>query len=449
MGPQNVGHVVDGIRAFAEAFPEHEIRASTLDAFAEALRPIRETLPVVTNEIADSWIHGVGSAPRRVSRYLAARRGYDGFAAHKNLTPQRKAFGRKLLEVAEHTWGVDIKTYLRDDTAWDKADFDTARRTDRRFGFVEGAWAEQDALVDQALALLDDADRATCALAPTELPEVTKATPIAANEPYELGPFALHFDAKTGALLRLDRDGKPLLHAAEGTEGLFGFSYETYDAASYDAYMRSYLTAFYDWGVQDHGKPGLSEAETARAARFLPYGAEIGYTATRDLVVTAALPDEASALFGAPKMIAVHYALSGDALAVTFHLRQKPACRIPEAGFVDFSVAASPQSWRMRKLGLDISPLSVQEGGNRQLHAVDAVSAETLNGGPFTLETHDTPLFSPGAQPFLPFTRNQPDMAKGGRFNLFNNRWGTNFSMWCEGDLTYRFTLRIADPAMP
>ena len=32
-------------------------------------------------------------------------------------------------------------------------------------------------------------------------------------------------------------------------------------------------------------------------------------------------------------------------------------------------------------------------------------------------------------------------MIAGIRFNLFNNKWGTNFAMWCERDMVFRFIL--------
>ena len=36
-----------------------------------------------------------------------------------------------------------------------------------------------------------------------------------------------------------------------------------------------------------------------------------------------------------------------------------------------------------------------------------------------------------------------PDTAGGIHFNLSNNLWDTNFSIWNEGSLTYRFTVEL------
>ena len=57
--------------------------------------------------------------------------------------------------VAEHTCGVDIKSYLRDDKAWSRADFEAARRSDYRFAYTEASWDEQRAYLDQAVPQLD------------------------------------------------------------------------------------------------------------------------------------------------------------------------------------------------------------------------------------------------------------------------------------------------------
>lgn len=438
MGPQNVGHVVDNHHALGEDNPGFVVRASTLDAYADVLWPARERFPVVTSEIADSWIHGIGSAPRRVSRYLAARRALDGFA-EEPLSAGRRAFARKLLEVPEHTWGVDIKTYLRDEQAWDRPDFDAARRRDPRFAIAEGSWAEQDRIVDDAIALLPEADRSVASEVASPPPAPGVLAAIEDGVDHRVGRFSLRFDTVTGGLVSIARDGRQLMSAAN--PGLFAFTYESYDAADYGRYFDSYLTKRYRWGIQDHGKPGLENAKTSRSGQFGCVSAEV---AAGEPLVIVAQPDEvAVAELGAPASVRTTYEAVGDRLQVTITLVGKPANRMPEAGFIAFAPQADAESWRMEKLGLSLSPVDVVAGGNRQLHAVDAVSGLAATGVAFQLRTLDAPLFAPASQPFLMFSKELPDMGQGGRFNVFNNKWGTNFSMWCEGDLAYRFVLEL------
>src|SRR5690606_22226084 len=141
IGPQSVAQTVEVLRHLHHANPGAEITASTLDAFGALMWDRRDTFPVVTEEIGDSWIHGAASDPIKLAQFRALQRLYDGFA--ENLTPERHAFGRGLTMVAEHTWGVDIKTYLRDVGAWDRDDFERARADDYRFQYAEQSWQEQ------------------------------------------------------------------------------------------------------------------------------------------------------------------------------------------------------------------------------------------------------------------------------------------------------------------
>lgn len=41
----------------------------------------------------------------------------------------------------------------------------------------------------------------------------------------------------------------------------------------------------------------------------------------------------------------------------------------------------------------------------------------------------------------LNYSTRIPDVAGGIHFNLSNNLWGTNFSMWNEDSITYRFVI--------
>ena len=87
--------------------------------------------------------------------------------------PPRRAFGRGLTLVAEHTWGVDIKSYLRDEHGLGPARPSRPRaRSDPRFAYTEASWAEQRAYLDAAVAALAPADRerAAEALADTAAP---------------------------------------------------------------------------------------------------------------------------------------------------------------------------------------------------------------------------------------------------------------------------------------
>ena len=55
----------------------------------------------------------------------------------------------------------------------------------------------------------------------------------------------------------------------------------------------------------------------------------------------------------------------------------------------------------------------------------------------------DAFLITLGEPDGLPYSTTYPDIAGGVHFCLSNNLWGTNFAMWNEGILSYRFTVEL------
>ena len=55
-------------------FPNAQVTAANLTDIANAVEPYRQHLPVVTQEIGDTWISGVPSDPLKVARYLEVAR---------------------------------------------------------------------------------------------------------------------------------------------------------------------------------------------------------------------------------------------------------------------------------------------------------------------------------------------------------------------------------------
>lgn len=75
-GPHSVDEVLDIYRRVQEGFPGAEIVASTLDDFVYELNLNMHDLdlPVVTDEIGDTWIYGVASDPARLAEFRALLR---------------------------------------------------------------------------------------------------------------------------------------------------------------------------------------------------------------------------------------------------------------------------------------------------------------------------------------------------------------------------------------
>ena len=69
--------------------------------------------------------------------------------------------------------------------------------------------------------------------------------------------------------------------------------------------------------------------------------------------------------------------------------------------------------------------------------------AKVYFNGQIFIESMDAPLVAPGERNLLNFDNALPDPGDGMHFCLCNNVWGTNFAMWFEDDMQFRFKLRF------
>jgi hypothetical protein len=429
IGPQSVAQTVELLRTMRHAQPDADVMASTLDAFGTEMWARRAQFPMVTQEIGDSWIHGTASDPHKLGQFRALQRLYDGF---EDITPERQAFGRGLALVAEHTWGVDIKTFLRDDLAWDRPAFEAARQSDYRFAYTEQSWAEQRGYIATALETLGASDRAAADAALVELAPGAPAEPRPGTSLRDEG-WSAELDPLTGDIARLTAPGGAVIEGAAGA--LFGYRHESYDSAELQRHLDTYLQHRAEWAILDHDKPGLDKARTARTAAFAPVHLGVGDART----AVAKMPGEASRALGAPPRheIAIR-GLDEGRVQITLTLRDKPANRMPEAGFFTFTPAGA-EGWELLKLGLWNDAGNIARRGGGQLQAVEAVRTRGLVVAPL-----DSALVGPAGAPFMPFQPEVPQFSDGVRFNLYNNKWGTNFPMWWDGTIAFRFVLTVA-----
>jgi hypothetical protein len=404
LGPQSVPQTIDVLRDLSGEHPDATIKASTLDAYGELLWARRDELPIVELELGDSWIYGVASDPSKVKRYLGYQRHYDRLAEQG----RGLGFGRALGMVAEHTWGVDIKQYLRDQTGFDRPAFEALRASDYRFKFTEASWAEQNAYLDTALAELDESERPADELVPVG----------------DLAGWQVETDPVTGGVAAITSPSGKVIRGEGGS--LMGFRYESYTAADIDRWLDTYLTQRPYWAPLDHAKPGLENAATARSQVFAPSA-------------DGTLDPEAHAELGAPARISWSFrGLDANRLELAVTLHDKPANRMPEASFVSFTPAGE-HDWQFLKTGLWLRADKIAPRGGGQLQAVAGARTEGVNLTPL-----DTPLVAPAHTDFMEFDKLPPDFSAGLRFNLHNNKWGTNFAMWWGAErFTARFLLEL------
>jgi hypothetical protein len=447
---------IDRIHAdLAARFPNAEIVAANLSEMANALAPFRNELPVVTEEIGDTWIYGCASDPLKVARYREIARLREAWIAKGALqvgdATDLELLRHALLET-EHTWGTDTKTWLDFDN-YIPSDLATKLDT-KNYKVVEFSWIEKrqdllDGIATLPEALREEAQLAIAGVAatwPVTSPGAVLAEP---GKPIETEHFVLRIDAKTGAITRL-RNKATGREWASAQNPLAFLTYQTLSAEDYQHYQASYLTTKADWAQKDFGKPNI-ERFGAKREEWHPVSTEVIVEEREDalrILIGMGFKDEEAFSSGRaafPRHVFVELVLPKDEPVIHLNLSWfgKPATRMPEALWLTFNpIAEDVKGWKLEKSGEWIAPFDVVASGNRHMHCVQTGFAYNAGGQSFKVETLDAPVVALGERDPLLFSNDQPDLNKGLHSCLFNNCWGTNYIMWYGEDLRARYVIR-------
>lgn len=478
LGPQNEEAVEAELERIQQRYPNAEIVAATMDDYAQRLLEYKDTLPVIEEEIADTWIHGVGSDPLKITRFRALLELKNKWKAEGRLTEETEGyhdFMMNLLMIPEHTWGLDFKKYLADFKNWTKKDFQAAREVDETtldfitnrnanmmqvleddmqkyrngkftgsYKFFEYSHQEQMNYITNAVAALPS-DLQKEAMAEFDRlenhPIDTLSTPVAVApyETLEIGSWKVAFGG-SGEIVYLAKDGKEWIR-----DGEFGkLIYSTYNAVDcVDNYYR-YNREFYGnqcWSEGDFSKPGLEFVEDLEHRDYV-FGAYEIKTCCNKVVINLRGNNKAVDEYGCPKNAAIEYVF-GDTIRCCLHWSGKDANKMVEALWFDMKFdVENVNRWMMKKVGEMISPLDVAKGGNRRNHCVESMCYSGADGKISVKNIH-SPMISVGGHWLFGDYRDLPDLNDGFSYCLFNNKWGTNFKMWCEDDCTFEYEIAI------
>lgn len=493
-GPSSIEQIENEFTQLRQAYPDAVIEASTLDRYAEKLWAIREKLPVVEEEIGDSWIHGGSSDPYKLAALRELMRLKSKWLSEGVLTTEDAeyhAFCDSLIMVPEHTWGMDIKRYLADYAHYEKEDFQRARKLDktdpslnpqayrfveensqielqemfgdeaeakldaRSYSLVEKAWQEQRDYLEVAIDNLhpdrqNEAVNALKALVPERSSVRDGSTKLESDQTYRLGRFQVMF-ADDGSIVGLqDETGRQW---ADPSHRIGLYSYEVFSQEDYDRWYREYCVNWHTgqpWAIGDFGKAGMDLAKQwVRNQTMTPklISLTLQQEEGRDIVVARLkMPAAATEQMGAPRELVVEYTFPVDSntLESRWMWFDKDAHRLPEASWITFNPAVhNPNLWKLDKLGQLVSPLEVVRGGNRNMHAVNKGMFYRGADGAVTIETWDAAVVSPGERRLLQFDHSFANLEGGMHVNLHNNVWGTNFPAWYEDDALFRFKLNF------
>ncbi len=450
--PEEIARIHADLRA---QYPNAEIVASSLSEMANALVPYRGNLPVVTEEMGDTWIYGAASDPLKVARYRAIARLREKWIVHGALGVGNAAdveLLRRMLLEPEHTWGTDTKTWL-DFDHYEPADLASMLDT-RNYRVVEFSWIEkrQDQL--EAIAAVPEAQREEAELEIRSLNPVwpvtaPTASTVAAGKAIETEHFVLEIAALTGALSRL-RSKASGREWAGAQNPIALLTYQTLSQDDYQRFLKSYVTTKEDWAQKDFGKPNI-ERYGAKSQEWQPRPLTIHMEESADanrILVELAFHDSEAfdsgrAAFPQHAFLDILLPKAEPVIHLAVSWFGKPATRMPEALWLTFNPIAEDQhGWTLDKCGQTISPFDVVVSGNRHMHAVQNGFAYKGGGQEFSVDTIDAPVVALGERTPLLFSNEWPDLRKGVHSCLFNNAWGTNYIMWYGDDVRARFVVK-------
>ena len=453
-GPHTIEEIQNIYAGLRRQFPNAQVKAATLTEIAHAVDPCRSTLPVVTNEIGDTWIYGVASDPVKMARYREMARLRQEWIAQGKF-PAGKGVDLVLLPhlllAPEHTWGTDTKRYL-DYDHYPPAQLAQVVAT-KPYQTMETSWAEKRDDLDDAIAALPvdlrrEAKKRVQALQPSE-PDASSLKPHDPQKEIDTPHFVLALDPGTGALCRL-RSKKTGREWASTEHPLGLFVYQTLSQADYSRFLKSYIVSSATWAPKDFGKPNIASL-APESREWTPKLAQCRLeknVAGHRLLTQLQFDDahaKSSGLVAWPARIYLEIVLPDREPTVQLYLYwfDKVSNRLPEALWFSFlPLAPDENGWLLDKVDQPVSPFDVIAGGNRHMHAVSNFVRYKDSHGQFSIETLDAPLVVLGERSPLHFSNAQPKLNRGIHISLMNNAWGTNYPQWFGNAMRFRFVVR-------
>ncbi len=453
-GPHKPEEIVQICADLKRQFPNAQVIPTNLTEIANAVEAYRGNLPVVKQEIGDTWIHGIASDPLKVARYREVARLRQTWLGQQSFhigDATDLALLRHVLLEPEHTWGTDTKTWLDFDhyTPHDLAEM----LHTKNYEVVQHSWVEKRQDLFDGIATLPAPlrDQALASLRQLEAkpPQLSHPSSHPGGKEVETAHFILALDPGTGAISRL-RSKKSGREWASADHPLALFSYQTLSQQDYARFFSKYVISTEDWAKKDFGKPNI-ERFGAESRNWLPTladlqveeDAEAHHVLARLQIRDSEALKSGRAAFPETMYLELLFPKAEPVIHLNFYWFQKPATRMPEALWLSFHpIVSGQQGWMMDKSGERVSPFDVVSSGNRHMHAVSTGFGYKDEQQSFFVETLDSPLIAFGEKSPLNFSRAQADLSGGVYCNLFNNAWGTNYIMWFGEDMRFRFVLR-------
>lgn len=471
-GTPSPSKIIKKLKKIESEFPGYTAEAGTLDEFADIIWEKRSELPVVTSELGDTWIHGAASDPFKsaaLRELMALKRKWLKSGEMKRNSAEYTGFTDNLLCIAEHTCGMDMKTYLGDYENYLKKDFEKARQKGTSkihhpfrdypqnmiitlgriygcnqkasYAAIEKSWAEQREYIRNAVCCLNaskkaQAQEALAKLIPHKPYEFSERYDI--SKPITAGKWRLKIGA-SGSVEELTCGDNTVIRQND----FCAAEYIGFNNDDYNFWLSHYsrdLDKNAHWAVSDFGRPLLKYVDGRYPSGRFPYKLSGAFTCGENAVaVNLKCAEQACEYLGAPRLIQIIYRLEKDGLNIELSWFGKDANRLTEA--VYFHLFPACGEFKIRKIGEWIDPYDIVENGGKNIHAVQYSRLKTENGS-FIFTNRHSPLLSPGKGKILHYDNKVENIEHDGiTYILQDNVWGTNFPLWYEDNARFDFTI--------
>ncbi|MFO1490306.1 MAG: hypothetical protein U1F87_05190 [Kiritimatiellia bacterium] len=492
------------LRQLKERFPGVRVRLGTLGDFGD--RMIREDLsglPVLREDMPDTWIHGPMCNPDGV---MLARHAVPALFAAESLHTLLDAWGVQAPDPSaavadgyensvlyyEHTWGGSMSwigqygravNFIGQVGNWFYDQRFNEALANGRYDRLMASWEEKTDFARNASRLADGALAgslpALAAAVDRQGPRTVVFNPLpwkrdaeihgawvrdipaggyvtVADEPVrsaaakssvsntiENAVFKITVDPVRGTIASLvdKRGGRELVDAA-AAHGFGQYLHERFSANEVAAYGKAYIRGSADWGWVELGKPNLPPAAQVPYRALTPSNCVITTTISGPTTTLEMRFPPAAGGLGYP--VSTRVILPREAQYVDVELTvEKPADNWPEAGWICLPFKIDNPQFRVGRNGFIMDPAKdIIAGANRYLYAVGTgIAVFDGEGRGVGVCGPDTPLASLGVPGCWKFDLDYVPTRPAVYFNLFNNQWSTNYRFWNEGKWTYRFRI--------
>lgn len=472
--PEKVKSKLDKIQ---KQFPDYQVTAGTLDEYAEVIWSVRDKLPVIENEIGDTWIHGSAADPYKSASLRELMRLKRQWLADGSMTRDSQeyiGFTDNLLCISEHTCGMDNKTYFADYENYLKADFNKARSRDRvrlfkpfsdfpynfltvtsrisgrnKMGYysvIEKSWQEQREYIDKAVSFLNAKHKAQAqevlkALRPSKPLEIPKGKD--AFQPVNVGKWKFELN-RFGGIGALSCDGDDVIKKNDKPI----LEYHSFTDDDYTFWLNNYSRNLKEtrvWAIGDFSRPLLKCVKGKYPSGRFFYSLESAslddsQKDTARIYANLCCDEVLCSELGAPRIIQAIYTLTAEGLKIDLNWFDKDASRLTEAIYMRLFPSGS--NLKLRKIDDMVDPYSVVSKGSRNLHAVYSAQLET-DKNTYTFLNLDSPIISLGRGKILEFDNKFESIENDGiSYVLYDNVWGTNFPLWYEDNAHFAFEIK-------